>query len=769
MDSAAFSGKLRKILVADGALGTELLKQGFTGCPEGLNLSRPEIIGNIHRSYAQAGADIIIANTFGANRLKLREYGLQGSVKVINQTAVKIARESCTGKIIAGELGPLGGYLEPLGNISFDDAYSAYSEQVTALKAADVIIISTIADIRVLKAAIIAAKEAGKAVIASMTFEDGRTVTGTDPLTFATVAAALGADVVGCNCSAGPAELLKIIRAVSQATHLPLSCQPNAGLPKFRNGRTHYDAKPRQFRDFAHECARIGVSIIGGCCGTDPSYISEIAKAVGGRAVPRRAVRPAMRLCSRTRTVEISGPTIVVGERINPTNKPDLQKELRRKKTSAVRRLALEQVKQGAALLDVNLGVPGTDETALFRKVLPELQNAVDVPLVIDTCDIKALEAALKLSDGRPLINSVNGSQKSMAGVLPLARRYGAATIALTFDEAGIPKTGQQRIRIAELIIETAAAHGLGAGDIAIDFLAMTLATDEKIDRTLVSCVKQARARGYNTILGISNISHGLPNRPEINSKFLSQVSRAGLSMAILNPVDNIMFEDDEIQFLNEAAEHDYTKLPIREQLRECIIYGDKAIVKLIGKALKEIQPLKINDILVKAMEEVGRKFKSGEYFLPQVLLSAKAMSLAFARLRKVIRKEGGMPRGRILIATVENDIHDIGKNIVAALLESYNYEVIDLGKSVPTKRIVDESVRLKPDIVALSALMTTTIGEMQNVVKSLKSRGIAVKILVGGAVVNRQYAADINAIYASDALDAAAKLDKMLKNEKNH
>lgn len=769
MDKKYFFRKLRSgILVLDGAMGTELQKNGFTkGCPEELNLINSEIVRGVHKSYSEAGADIIITNTFGANRIKLSEYSLQHKLREINRAGVRIARGAAPKCIIAGGLGPLGKYVEPLGSITFDEAYNAYQEQVRALGDADIFIIETMDDVKILKAAIIAAKESEKIVIASMAFEGDRTVTGTDAETFVVIAGSLGADIIGINCGSGPNEHHSILKQVVQYTDKPIMVKPNAGLPRLVNGRTVFKVTPEEFGGYARKFAERGVSIIGGCCGTNAEHVKAIKRAVRGMKPRHRRVKMKTKLCSRTRTVTIDGPTAIVGERINPTNKKDLQTEIAAYKTDLIKRYAMEQAKEGATLLDINLGVPGIDEAKIFKKAVGAVQNIVDIPLVIDTVNVKALEEALKQSDGKPLINSVNGSEKSLNAVLPLAKRFGAGIIALTFDENGIPDTKEERLRIAKKIISRAEKIGINRQNIVVDFLTMTLATDRKIDDVLTGCIREIKKEGYKTILGISNISYGLPNRNEINSKFFSRASKAGLDLAIMNPADSIITDDTKIRFLCDVKikAEDYADLPVEKQLYNAILYGDEEnIATIVEEGLKKLDPLDINDILVSALKEVGNRFKNKTYFLPQVLLSAEAMKNAFARLKMEINKKGGKPKTKIIIATVENDIHDIGKNIVAALLESHNYEVIDLGKSVPTEKIINAALKQKPDLVALSALMTTTVQEMENVINELKKHNIKVAVIVGGAVVTEEYAKSIGALYARNALEAVDKLDEMLK-----
>ena len=760
-----FLRKLEKrIFVLDGAMGTELQKRGFTkGCPDELNIKNPALVKAVHKSYADAGSDIIITNTFGANRIKLGNYKIGNKVKEINEAGVKIARDACPGCLIAGDVGPLGKEIEPLGELTFGEAYDTFKEQILALKEADLLIIETISDIKVLKAAIIAAKETFEGpIISSMTIQDGRTTTGTDIETYVTIADTLGADIIGVNCSDGPDGMHETAKLIAKNTNKPICLQPNAGMPKMIGEDTVWDYPIDKFAGYAEKFVKLGANIVGGCCGTNPDFIKAIADKVKKLKPVERKIKEKTKLCSRTRTAAIEGKTLIVGERINPTNKKDLQDEIKKGETNIVRREALEQVKEGAAFLDINIGVPGADEASSLRTAVGIVQNIVNAPLVIDTADFKALEAALQQSDGKPLINSVNGSEKSLNGVLPLAKKYGAAIIALTLDEKGIPKTKEKRIEIAKKIINEAEKAGIKKEDIIVDCLALTIATNPENENIILDSVKEIKKLGYKTILGVSNISHGLADRAVINNQFLEKAKKAGLDLAIFNPAE--IGVKGKIRNI-KAKKVDYTKLPIEKQLYSAILYGDNDnIVGIINNALKKLSALGINDILIKALEEVGRKFKCKEYFLPHVLLSAGAMKKAFERLKNEIRKEGGKSRGKILFATVKDDIHDIGKNIVIALLESNNYDVVDLGADVPTKRIINITVKEKPDMVCLSALMTTTVREMENVIKELRLKGIKIPVLVGGAVVTDDYAKSIRAGYGKDALDAVKKANEIVQ-----
>ncbi|MBU1975916.1 MAG: homocysteine S-methyltransferase family protein [Nanoarchaeota archaeon] len=750
------------MLVLDGAMGTELQKRGHAnGCFEGLNMSDPELIKSIHRSYAQAGADVIETNTFGASALKLWDYDLRHKVKEINEAGVRIAREAAPNCFIAGVIGPLGDLIHPLGQLTFDKAYEAFKEQASSLKDADFIVIQTFFDIKELRAALIAVKEVFSGpIVTSMTFSQGRTTTGTDVETYVTVAESLGANVIGTNCSDGPEGMYKTIMKLAKFSSKPIWAEPNAGIPKIIDGKTIWSYPPKRFGEYAKKFVRLGSSIVGGCCGTDTSFVNATVHAVRGMKPLARHLKKQTKVSSRTRTITIK-PTLIVGERINPTNKKEFQQELKSGKMDYVRMQAQEQTSQGAHLLDINVGVPALDEINTLTKALETVQGTTDLPLVIDTSDKKALESALRTTNGKPIINSVNGKTLD---ILPLAKKYGAAIIVLCLDERGIPKTKEQRINIGMKIINSAIDIGIPKEDIIVDPLVLTLATNPENEKIILESVKEFKAKGYKTILGISNISHGLPNRASINAQFFQKASTSGLDLAIINPDDTKFVGNIEIKSEFEQKELD-KNAPVEKQLYQSIIQGNKdSILEIINDCLTTMSALQVNNIMVDALSEVGRRFNCKEYFLPQVLASAEATKIAFSRLKKELIKAGGESRGKIMFATVENDVHDIGKNIVIALLESNNYQVIDLGTSVPSKKIVEEVVKGKPDIIALSALMTTTVIEMEKVIKELRQKGIDVPVIVGGAVVDKDYAGQIKAEYSKDALSAVKKINDIIQ-----
>ncbi len=560
--------------------------------------------------------------------------------------------------------------------------------------------------------------------------------------------------------------MYKNVKVMAKLTKKPLSIWPNAGLPQMIDGKTVFPATPKEMAKYAKKFWKLGVNIIGGCCGSNKEHIKAIADKVKGKKTKKRKVKETSYLCSRTKTLEIDKETLIVGERINPTGRKEFREEIKQGKTALIRTEALQQVKEGAELLDINVGVAGINETEMLKKAVSLVQSTVNVPIVIDTSDVKALEESLKLSDGKALINSVNGKEDSLNTVLALAKKYGAAIIGLTLDKEGIPKTKEKRLKIAKKIIKRALEIGIDKNDIYIDCLTMTIATNPENEKILLDCVKEIKAMGYKTILGVSNISHGLPNRSLINSKFYTKASKAGLNLAILNPLDKTKQKKTDIQDFAKVKieKKDYSKLPLEKQLYNAILYGDEdGIAAIVDKALASMKALQINEILVSALSEVGDKFKCKEYFLPNVLLSASTMKKAFSRLKEEFKKTGQKHKAKVLFATVKDDVHDIGKNIVIALIESNNYQVVDLGKDVSTEAIIEAVKKHKIDIVCLSALMTTTAPYMKEVIKKLDIEKIKIPVLIGGAVITEDYAKGIGAFYAKDAISAVKKLGEII------
>lgn len=795
----------KRPLVFDGATGTMLQKLGLKpgGCPDELCLKEPGLVKKVHSLYIEAGSDIVTTNTFGANRVKLDEYGLAARLKEINVAAARCARESAgPGRFVAGGLGPTGKFVEPIGDMPFDEAEEIFREQAMALKegGADLVIIETMMDLREMKAAIKGAKSSGLPVVATMTFDETmRTVLGTPPEAFAITAASLGADCVGANCSLGIEGIYKAILAMSKVVSIPLIAQANAGIPVLKGTETVFPASPEEMAGFVPRLAEAGVRVLGGCCGTTPEHIRKMGDAFrNSKPAPARKAGFTA-LSSRTSFISFGGgfSPIVIGERINPTGRKLLAAEIKEGKTAGIRNEARGQEAAGADALDVNVGVPGIDEPSAMARAVFAVNENSRLPIVVDSSDPNAVLAGLKAVDGKPLINSISGEERKLTSILPLAREYGAALLGLALDDDGIPDTAEGRLRVAEKMLDAVIRAGMRKEDLVIDCLAMTVsAMPESAKETLRSIRLVKERLGLSTVLGVSNISFGLPAREVINANFLTMALEAGLDAAIINPNNKAMMDafhaslvlmNKDVraeryirrhQALTEAqavkaegapviAAPNSADQSIGGRLKRAVIEGDEEnITALVEEALKEgWEPIKIsNEALVPGLEEVGKLFASNRYYLPQVMLSADTMKKAFARLKKEMHGRKGPSLGKVLLATVEGDIHDIGKNIVATLLENHGFEVIDLGKNVSADRIVEEAEKNKVDIVGLSALMTTTVLEMDNVIKRLKAKGIKALTIVGGAVVTKEFSDKIGADeYGGDALGAIEKIKKLI------
>lgn len=792
-----------KVLVLDGAMGTMLQERGLKPgqSPEELNLTMPEVVASVHRDYIDAGADIIITNTFGGTHFKLSHYGLEGRLAEINASAVAIARREAAGKAYVGaSIGPTGQFVEPLGEVAFDVMKSAFREQASALveAGADLISLETFLDIKECRAAVIGIREISSTIpiIAMLTFDDnGRSVLGTPPESAAITLTAAGADIVGSNCGLGVDGIYDILCRMRGVTALPLISQANAGLPQLIGDKTVFPGTPAEMTAYHERMLDMGVRIIGGCCGTTPDHIRAMKLALSDIQrgwEPPESSRGATLLSSRSGWTSLGAgaKTAIIGERINPTGKKLYSQELQEGKVAYIRREATEQVLAGATLLDVNVGAPGIDEAPAMERAVFCASGVAAVPLVLDSSSPAALEAGLKAADGKVLINSVSGETKSLKKILPLAKKYGAAVIGLALDKNGIPDTAEGRLAIARRIRNAARRVGIPDSDIIIDCLTLTVSAEQKRAAETLRAIRLVKQKlGLSTVLGVSNISFGLPQRPLISSSFFSMAMEAGLDAAIINPKDKPMMDawrsamvllnrDHQAAVYIEAYRGEQvgvsTTVPvsdspptIRERLSQAIISGDRdGIVGLVEDALNEgLVPLQIsNEGFLPGLEEVGRRFEKNIFFLPQVMQSADTMQAGFARLKQEMKGQKFKSLGKILMATVEGDIHDIGKNIVCTLLENHGFEVFDIGKNVSAATIISKAREYAVDAVGLSALMTTTMSEMDVVIKKLKAAGITTFTMVGGAVVTQEYADRIGAdLYARDAMEAVAKIKKLL------
>jgi 5-methyltetrahydrofolate--homocysteine methyltransferase len=802
MKRETFSSRLRDdILILDGAKGTLLqphLKPGT--CSELANLEQPELVHRIYSAYVEAGADIISTNTFGATTIKLQSFGLGKRMREINIQAARSAKRASRGRVwVAGNIGPTGKLLDPLGPLTLEEAYEAFKEQAAALEegGADCIFLETFADLMEIKIAVMATHEnTDLPILAGMTYEnDFLTFTGTDPITAAALLTALGADAVGVNCSTGPEPMIEVLGRYAVTTDRPLFVEPNAGMPRLRGGTVFYDVSPEEMARFSLRFVEIGAGIVGTCCGSTPEHTRALKQTLKGKKPVSRTVEQTLLLSSRTRTVSIGSgkPFCIIGERINPTNRQDLANALREGNVGPIQEDAERQVREGAQLLDINVGMPGIDETAVLSKTVKTLSNSVHAPLSIDCTRPEAIEAALRNIPGKALINSVNGEAKSLKSILPLAKKYGAAVLCLAVGERGIPETAEGRIQILKTIVSEAEKIGIPRADLICDCLTLTVSAEQKRAEETLKAVRMVKEELHlPTVLGVSNISFGLPDRSLINAAFLSMSMSAGLDAAILNPGDARIMETvraasvltlrdrDSREFVQShvrkkkrAAGTDARSVParennIRKKVMETVLSGNRdSIDALIYKALEAgHSAVEINESwLVPAIQRVGRMYELKEVFLPQMILSAETMQRAFRILEPHFGSTRKRHDGIVVLCTVKGDVHDIGKNIVGLFLQNHGFRVVDLGKDVATEVIVKNAVKHDADAVGLSALMTTTMTEMPSVIQALKNAGSKAKVVVGGAVVTQQYADEIGADgYAKDGGAAPEIIKKLIR-----
>ncbi|KYH28943.1 homocysteine S-methyltransferase family protein [Clostridium colicanis] len=777
------SDLLNRFIFFDGAMGTMLQNRGLKAgeVPETYNILHPDIIKEIHEKYIKAGANIITTNTFGANELKLKDTGY--SVEEVITSAVNIAKEAKKNSretYIALDIGPIGQMLEPIGTLSFERAYEIFKRQVEAgVKAGcDLILVETISDLYEAKAAILAAKEnSSLPVFCTMTFgEDGRTFTGTDPLTMVTLLEGLGVDALGVNCSLGPKELLPIAEKILEYSSIPVIVQANAGLPRVEYGKTVYEITPEEFVDNIKIMAKKGASILGGCCGTDDEYIKRVVEALKDLKPVKITDKKLTAVCSSSKTVILGKEVKLIGERINPTGKKIFKEALKNNNMDYILREAINQVEAGADILDVNVGLPEIDEKEVMVKTVKEIQSIINVPLQIDSSEAEVIEAAVRIYNGKPIINSVNGKEKVMRSIFPIVKKYGACVVGLTLDDNGIPSKAEDRVEIAEKIISTAMEYGIKKEDILIDCLVLTASAQQSEVIETIKAVRMVKEKfGVKTLLGVSNVSFGLPKREILNQTFLAMALAEGVDAPILNPnnkaimdtirafkvLSNTDREAKEYISIYSKDEHKETiQTESYRDLKEIIIKGLKD--EAIGKT-KELLRSKdsltiVDEYLIPALDVVGKKYEKGDIFLPQLIMSAETVKNSFSVIKEKIQLEGKkeVSKGKIILATVQGDIHDIGKNIVKVILENYGFEIIDLGKDVPIEKIVETAKKEKVTLVGLSALMTTTVKSMEKTIESLRKNNIPCKILVGGAVLNQEYADMIKAdYYAKDAQEA--------------
>ena len=770
------------ITYCDGGAGTLLQSWGLKAGeqPEMWNITNPDKIIKMHRLYLEAGAQIITSCTFGANRLKFDNLD-----EIIN-SAIKNAKTACEGynAFVALDIGPTGKMLEPLGDLKFEDAVSIFAESIKigADAGADLVLIETMNDSLEAKAAVLAAKESCDlpVFITCVYDESKKLMTGADPAAMIAMLEGLGVDAIGINCSLGPKQMLGIVPEFIKNASVPVIVNPNAGLPRSENGKTVFDVDADEFSDIMCEIVKSGASIIGGCCGTTPEHIAKTVEKTKNLPFTLPEKKNNTVISSYTHAVKIGDVPVIIGERINPTGKKLFKEALRKNDINYILSEGLAQNKKGVSVLDVNVGLPEIDEPEMMVNVIKALQGVIDLPLQIDTVDSVAMERAMRIYNGKPLVNSVSGKEESMNAVFPLIKKYGGVVIAVTLDESGIPETAKGRVEIAEKIIARAAEYGIDEKDIIVDPLAMAVSSDCNSANVTLEAVKTLHDMGIKTSLGVSNISFGLPSRPDVNAVFYTMAMQNGLDCAIINPFSVEMMKAwhcftaltgkdencaDYIEFASALIPAESSPAAKNDKsLDGCIISGLKEQAGIAAaEMLKTVSPLEIIDtMIIPALNTVGKGFEEKKVYLPQLLMSAQAAKEAFDAIKSAI-PSGENKKGKIVIATVKGDIHDIGKNIVKVLLENYGYDVYDLGKDVAPETIVDTVIKENISLVGLSALMTTTVPAMEETIKLLRKTVPDCKVMVGGAVMTEEYAAMIGAdSYGTDAMSAVRYAEKV-------
>ncbi len=803
----------KRMVFLDGAFGTELQKNGLGpgDIPELWNHTHSGIIEKIHQSYIEVGADIINTNTFGGNRFKLKELGLDDRLKELNEKAVSIAKNAANGKaLVAGSIGPTGVFLEPHGKVTFDEMYDVYREQVgiIANAGADIINFETMVDIGELRAAVLAAKDVcDLPVFASLTFDEkGRTLTGSDVLTGFNILEGLGVEFIGINCGMGPEQMYEILKDIRKDISARLVVQANAGLPVIKNGETVFSMQKEEYAKHIKNIIEIGVSVLGGCCGTTPEFIKVLKHEFDNTKIKGYEPDNVIRLSSQTKTVYAgTGQRFLkIGEKINPSASKKLRLEVKQENLSFTKELAKRQEQAGAHVIDINMGTSGIDETDMILKAVKSIQGIVNIPVCIDSTKNEAIEQAIKIYPGRALINSISGEKEKMNAILPVMKKYGSYAILLPLDENGIPETLEERAEIIERVVNEANKYGINKHRFLVDGLIMTVSAAQPLVILAIQTVKMAKEKyGMSTTAGLSNVSFGLPHRGLINSSYISMLIASGLDSAIINVENDFINsaisaaeaitgkDHGSLDFINQykdkgsliIAEKDkVSDKPLetqkknrnenqesetkKDKLYNAIMVGDSDnVINYIEEHLsnKEQALDIVNKVMIPGIMKVGEKYDTGEYFLPQLMMSAETMKKGFIHLQPLLEQGANESIGKIILATVKGDVHDIGKNIVSIMFSNHGFDVIDLGKDVASEHIIEKAIENKASIIGLSALMTTTMEEMSRFMKLKNDNGLKIPVLVGGAVVNEDYANSIGAHYAKDAVRAVEKAKVLL------
>ena len=814
-------------IILDGATGTNLMAAGMPigVCPEKWVMDHPDVLLELQKAFVEAGTNIVYAPTFTGNRIKLEEYDLADDLEEINTTLVKLSKEAVGDKaLVAGDMTMTGRQLFPLGDLMFDELVEVYKEQASVLASAgaDLFVVETMMSLQECRAAVLAIKEVSDLpIMVTLTYnEDGRTLFGTPPETAVVVLQSLGVDVIGINCSTGPMEMVEPVKKMAEYSTIPILAKPNAGLPELVDGNTIYRMTPEEFAEAGVALVQAGAAIVGGCCGTTPAHIKALADAVRGMEIIEPLKTHRRILASERKNVEIDldGNFIVVGERINPTGKKKLQAELKEGNLDLVRQMAMEQDENGASILDINMGMNGIDEKEMMKQVIYEVSSTVDCPLCIDSSHVDVIEEALRIYPGRALINSISLESEKIEKLLPIAARYGAMFILLPLSDEGLPKDIEEKQQIIETVYNRAMELGMAHEDIVVDGLVATIGANPEAARECYDTIAYCKdVRKLPTICGLSNISFGLPERMYVNTAFLTMAICKGLTMAIANPSQELLMNaafasdmllhrpDSDIRYIermNMLAEKkaQYETVVVKKtdsnsgaagsasngssngngsdeagrngvkdsEIYKAVLKGNKnSIVDLVKKAVEDgMKPDQIiNDYLIEGINEVGELFNAKKYFLPQLIGSANAMKIAIDYLEPLMeRKDSGEDMPTLVIATVEGDIHDIGKNLVVLMLKNYGYNVIDMGKDVPCEDVVDRAIAEDAAIIGLSALMTTTMMRMKDVVNLCKEKGCKSKVIIGGACITQSFADEIGADgYSKDAAECVKLVERLL------